>query len=422
MTQRFAYSALVVASLAIIIIGKADVSFVERLRIATGDLMAPVMSRLAQPAAAATNALTRVHDLFVLYQENQRLKDENATLLQWQQVARRLETENRDLRQLTNYAPGGATWFITGRVIGAAGGAYSRSVMIDRGSADGIAKGQAATSGTGLVGRVEEVGGRAARILLVTDINSRIPVVLQSTGWHRRLDRRLCSGLALDRAVDTRVFTDRGFRPLRLAAAKRGAGAEADQTRQSRYRDGQWQTRHSVRFSGPVRVYGILPKVAPVTVTASLAVLAAVPIAIPEYAAVTPNFVLMSLFHWTLYRPEYLGYLAVFLIGLFFDLLTTAPGTTLGLTSLVLLAGRWAVFSNRKFFIARHFPFVWLWFAALTVGTDMVVWLMVSVLNGFLLNPRSLAFQAVLTIALFPPAAWVFARLQRWSEEITWPL
>ena len=184
LVQRFAYGALLVASMAIIIIGKADVSLVERLRVGVGDAMAPLMIALTRPVAAATGALSTLHDMTSVYRENERLKEENATLLQWQQVARRLDNENLELRKITNYVPGGNTWFVTGRVIGAAGGSYSRSVMIDRGSADGISKGQAATSGTGLVGRIAEVGARASRVLLVTDMNSRIPVILQ--GSHER--------------------------------------------------------------------------------------------------------------------------------------------------------------------------------------------------------------------------------------------
>jgi rod shape-determining protein MreC len=39
----------------------------------------------------------------------------------------------------------------------------------------------AAVSGDGLVGGVVEVGGRHARILLITDLNSQIPVVVERT-------------------------------------------------------------------------------------------------------------------------------------------------------------------------------------------------------------------------------------------------
>ena len=50
--------------------------------------------------------------------------------------------------------------------------------MVNAGNRDGVAKGQAAITSEGLAGRVAEVGVRSARVLLVTDINSRIPVLV----------------------------------------------------------------------------------------------------------------------------------------------------------------------------------------------------------------------------------------------------
>ena len=69
--------------------------------------------------------------------------------------------------------------FVTARVVADNGGAFVRSVLVAAGSQDGVRKGDAAVTGEGLVGRVAEVGNRSARILLLTDINSRIPVVIE---------------------------------------------------------------------------------------------------------------------------------------------------------------------------------------------------------------------------------------------------
>jgi rod shape-determining protein MreC len=180
-TQRFAYSALLLGSVAVIILGRADAALIERLRSATADFVSPVLSVLSQPVAAVGGVVDRVRQAALLYEENDRLRSENAVLLQWQQAARQLEGENAELRGLTNYYPETTSWFATGQVIGTAGGAYSRNLLINRGSADGISKGQAVASGAGLVGRIAEVGSRASRVLLLTDLNSRIPVSLDST-------------------------------------------------------------------------------------------------------------------------------------------------------------------------------------------------------------------------------------------------
>ncbi|HEV2675166.1 MAG TPA: rod shape-determining protein MreC [Aliidongia sp.] len=182
--QRFAYSALVLMSVAIMVIGRADGSLVERIRTRTNDVLAPVLEAVTQPVAAVTNAAAHVRALTDLYHENERLKTENAALMQWQQVARRLDNENSGLRTLLNYQPDGSTWFITARVIGTSGGAFSRNLLVNRGTLDSVAKGQAAAASTGLIGRVTEVGDRAARVLMITDLNSRIPVVIDGSHEH----------------------------------------------------------------------------------------------------------------------------------------------------------------------------------------------------------------------------------------------
>jgi len=144
-----------------------------------------------------------------------------------------------------------------------------------------------------------------------------------------------------------------------------------------------------------------------------LAIFTVVPVAIPGYASVTPNFVLMSVYHWSIYRPEHMPYFAVFLIGLLLDLLTTAPGSVVGLTPLLLLIVRSTVLGQRRFFAGRSFPVVWWSFALVVAFVDALTWLVDSGLNGTLLEPRSIAFQAVLTVACFPPMTLLFARIQR---------
>ncbi len=99
-------------------------------------------------------------------------------MLQWQAAALRLEAENKNLRDLLNYVPGPEPSFITARVIADTGGAFAHSLILNAGVRDGVAKGQAAMTGDGLVGRVAGAGSRSARILLITDLNSRIPVLV----------------------------------------------------------------------------------------------------------------------------------------------------------------------------------------------------------------------------------------------------
>jgi rod shape-determining protein MreC len=181
LAQRFAFLTLVLASFALMLLGKADTIVVERLRVLIDDGISPVLQVLSRPASAVASVVNAVHDLAALRAENVRLAEENARLMHWQTVARELDNENKALRSQLNYAPDPDSAFISARVIGDTGGAFVHSMLINAGAREGVRKGQAVIAGENLVGRIAEVGDRSARILLLTDINSHIPVVIEGT-------------------------------------------------------------------------------------------------------------------------------------------------------------------------------------------------------------------------------------------------
>ena len=179
--QRFAFALMVAAAIGIMIIGKVDPTSVERLRVGITDAVAPALEALSQPSATAASVIEEVRVFADLRGDNLRLRVENERLLQWQSVARGLEQENLSLKALLKHVDDPRPSFITARVIGDAGGAFVRTVLLNAGSDNGVRVGQAAVNGEGLVGRVVEAGRRSARILLLSDLNSRIPVVVERT-------------------------------------------------------------------------------------------------------------------------------------------------------------------------------------------------------------------------------------------------
>ena len=177
--QRTVPPLLILLSVAVIVLGKADQTMFDQLRATVGDDAAPALDALSRPLGAAATVVDRVRGVFTMYQDNLRLAQENERLLQWQQVALKLSADNRDLRGLLKVVPTNAVSYVTARVIAKSGGGSVRTVMVNAGAEAGLARGQAAVTGDGLVGRLTEVGGRAARILLITDLNSRIPVTIE---------------------------------------------------------------------------------------------------------------------------------------------------------------------------------------------------------------------------------------------------
>lgn len=176
--SRFALLLLVGAAFGLMLIGRSNTFIVEDTRTAVTDMVTPILDVVSQPVDTFSGVIERAESFARLSAENQALKAQNARLLEWQAVARRLQAENAALRNLNNMVPDPAMSYITARVVGDPGGAFVRTVLINAGERNGVEKGQAATTGDGLAGRVAEVGQRSARVLLLTDINSRVPVVV----------------------------------------------------------------------------------------------------------------------------------------------------------------------------------------------------------------------------------------------------
>ena len=179
--QRVSLLLLVLLSAMMIILGKADQVMFESLRVSVTDTAAPLLAIASRPLTALEALADRARGLVAVYRDNARLAEENERLLRWRQVALSLASENAELHGLLKLVPVPSASFVTARVIGNSGGAYVRNLMIRAGTENGVARGQAAITGEGLVGRVAEVGTQAARILLVTDLNSRIPVIVEGT-------------------------------------------------------------------------------------------------------------------------------------------------------------------------------------------------------------------------------------------------
>lgn len=182
--QRFAFLLLLAAAVGLILVSRIDRPVVERSRALVADIFEPVLSAVAQPVGVINAAIGWVDDILFVHEENFRLRTENARLLQWQEVARRLEQDNASMRRLLAAGPDLTNTFVTGRVIADGGGSFVRTALLNIGAKDGVRKGQAVIGEGGYVGRVAEVGYRASRILLLTDLNSRLPVMLQE-GGHR---------------------------------------------------------------------------------------------------------------------------------------------------------------------------------------------------------------------------------------------
>jgi rod shape-determining protein MreC len=181
---RLTLPVLIVVSFGVMLLGKADTLLADRARIALADGLAPIYAALATPLARIHAAITETVTLWDMREENDRLRAENEKLRRWQSIALALDAENQRLKASLRWIPDPTASFVTARVVADAGGVYARAVLLSIGPNSGIRKGEIAVDERGLVGRITEVGARTARVLLITDLNSRIPVILETSRAH----------------------------------------------------------------------------------------------------------------------------------------------------------------------------------------------------------------------------------------------
>ncbi|MEO9189970.1 MAG: rod shape-determining protein MreC [Acetobacteraceae bacterium] len=180
--SRLTLPVLFTLSFCVMLIGKADTVLVDQARIGLGDVLGPLYTMAARPLADMRATLSDASSLWSMRTETARLRAEVAQLRQWQSVALALDEENRRLKAQLAWIPEPAASFVTARVVADDGGLYARAVLLAVGPHHGVRRGEVALDGAGLVGRVTEVGTRTARVLLITDLNSRIPVQIEGGG------------------------------------------------------------------------------------------------------------------------------------------------------------------------------------------------------------------------------------------------
>lgn len=176
--QWIVYGVLLLGAAAIMLLGKADDGVIQRVRLQVTDAVVPILDGVSRPINAMTHAAEQIQSWIWLAEENAKLKADRERLLQWQGVARRLEAENAALRDLVKLAPDPQMHFVAARVVSNSTSTFAQSIVVNAGSSDGVKKANVVVGSEGLVGRVVAVSPRAAMIMLITDLNSRVPVLV----------------------------------------------------------------------------------------------------------------------------------------------------------------------------------------------------------------------------------------------------
>ena len=170
-----------ILAIAIAFLGRAQASIFDTARAKLSDITAPALLEVRAPLIALENWVAGLGTVFSVYRENLELKRENAELRRWQDVALSLENRVRRYEQLLNAVPEEVMPSITARVIGESNRPFVQTMILNAGTEHGVRKGQAVADDRGLIGRIYLTGERTSWVILLTDLSSRVPVVIESS-------------------------------------------------------------------------------------------------------------------------------------------------------------------------------------------------------------------------------------------------
>jgi len=180
--RRLLVGLIVFALLGIFLVWRVDSPRMERFRAAVIDRVVPSFEWAMAPVTGTAILIGDFQSYQQLADQNADLRRELQQMKAWKEAALQLEQENAKLLDLNNVRIDPQFTFVTGVVITDSGSPFRQSVLLNVGARDGIIDGWPAMDGIGLVGRISGVGDRTARVILLTDTSSRIPVTIQPSG------------------------------------------------------------------------------------------------------------------------------------------------------------------------------------------------------------------------------------------------
>ncbi len=173
--------ALMVAAMAIISSHRRDPGSLSLLERSIHALVRPVQSGLAQMFSAVRSTWEGYLALVHAQKENQRLLARIQELEQEMTDCREMMASKQRLETLINFKSSMSLPSVVSRVIGEDSSGWFHTLLIDKGTRDGVERAMPVVVREGLVGHVVESADRTAKVLLITDRNSAVDVLLQES-------------------------------------------------------------------------------------------------------------------------------------------------------------------------------------------------------------------------------------------------
>ncbi|HZQ41596.1 MAG TPA: rod shape-determining protein MreC, partial [Rhizomicrobium sp.] len=165
-------------AVALVLLGRAQANLFDRARTAIIDRLEPMLVVVHAPVVQFDRWIGSINELFEVYRENLTLKDENARLKQWRNVAVVMQDRVKRYQALLHAVPDPDIHSVLSQVIGRANRPFLQTMILNAGAAGNVKPGEAVVDARGMIGRIYLTGQHTSWVILLTDLNSRIPVTV----------------------------------------------------------------------------------------------------------------------------------------------------------------------------------------------------------------------------------------------------
>jgi len=180
--QRFSLFFLIILSIVFLILGRFNLSAINYIKVSINELVYRSSFIVSVPENYIKKTYINVQDHFTYYDEYLKLKKENIELKSSIENSNFITSENERLKKIIDdYII--VSDEIIAKVLIDKQSPFLRSMIINKGSKNNIKLGMAVLDGEFLVGKVVEVNFTTSRVLLLSDLNSKIPVTIEPEGY-----------------------------------------------------------------------------------------------------------------------------------------------------------------------------------------------------------------------------------------------
>ena len=188
--QRFSLFILILLSIIFIFAETIETKPLNYFRSIIKDVIYRGATLVSVPKKIVKNSTNYIEEHLDLYSHYAELKKENEKLKNDISKSDFLELENTQLRKLIEEQAESSSNLLSARVMLDKQSPYLNSFVINIGSNKNIKNGMAVLDGKNFIGRIVDVNFFSSRVLLVSDLNSKIPVIVEPSAYHAILSGR----------------------------------------------------------------------------------------------------------------------------------------------------------------------------------------------------------------------------------------